>query len=165
LWDALEGGNLLGYGALPSPIVAASGKVLSFSKDKLQLQIRSGTITNYLTNKFLEHLFGTVVLVSTYSYIGLSYTNPGDSGIVTTPTEIDYHDILFLDWEVTGISELVNTEAIHFIPTSDWGTLPYMFITDTTGRVLFYSTFTIPVVANIHSPVIIDPYYLTIVFD
>lgn len=165
LWDAQEGGNLLGYGELPAPVVVASGKVLSFSKNKLQLQVRPGTITDYLTNRFLEHLFGTITLTSIHSYIGLSYTNPGDAGIPASPTNADYHDLAFLGWEISAISELTNIETINFIPRSDWGILPYTFIRDAENRVLLYSAFVAPLPANIYNPVVIDPYYLTIVFD
>lgn len=165
LWDAQESGNLLGYGELPAPVAAPSGKVLSFSKGKLQLQIRTGTITDYLTNRFLEHLFGTVSLASIHSYIGLSYVNPGDAGTPLVPIRVDYHDVLFLGWEITDISELVNVSAISFIPRSDWGILPYMFIRDSENRVLLYSAFTNPIVADLYNPVTIDPYNLAIVFD
>jgi hypothetical protein len=165
LWDAIKGGNLLGYGLLSSPITATSGKVLSFSKNQLHLQIESGIITNYLVNRFLEHLFGTTTLVSTHSYIGLSYISPGDTGIIAHPTNIDYQDILFIGWNITTDSRLVNVESISFIPMSDWGTLYYLYVRDAENRVLFYAAFPTPIIADIHNPVILDPSYLTIVFD
>lgn len=165
IWDAQVGGNLLGYGELPAPVAVPTGKVLSFSKGKLALRVNSGTITDYLSNRFLEHLFGVVSLSSIHSYVGLSYVNPGDAGNPVTPVDRDYHDVLFLGWEITAISELVNTLAIIFLPRHDWGTLPYIFIRDGENRTLFYSAFINPIVANLYSPVLIDPYYLTIVFD
>jgi len=165
IWDALEGGNLLAYGVLPDPVVAPSGRVLSFSKNKLQLQIIPGTITNYLTNRFLEHLFGIVTLASIHSYIGLSYTNPGDAGTPVHPISADYHDVAFLGWEISDLSELVNIAAINFIPRTDWGALPYVYVRDAEGRTLFYSAFESPIVADQYSPVVIEPNQLTIVFD
>lgn len=165
LWDAPVDGNLLGYGALPAPIAAGSGKVISFKKGDLQLRFVQATITDYLTNRFLEHLFGNVALVAVNTYVGLSYTNPGPSGTPTTPVSPDYHDIPFLGWQVTDDSRLINIDTISFTPTRDWGILPYLFIRDADNRILFYSAFITPVVANPYSPVHIEPTFLTIVFD
>jgi hypothetical protein len=165
IWDAPTQGNLIGYGALDTPVAAGANKVLSFSKGKLQLRIEPGTATDYLSNRFLEHLFGHITLSSIHSYVGLSYTNPTDAGSPVTPVDTDYSDVPFLGWGITEASELVNVTPVTFTPRSDWGTLPYMFIRDAENRVLFYSAFVQPVVGNQYSPVIFEVGDLGIVFD
>ena len=165
IWDAQTGGNLLGYGVLPSPVTVLNNKVVSFARGQLLLRVNTETITNYLSNLFLGHVFGITTLTSVHSYVGLSYINPTDSGVPSPPLYEDYHDIPFQNWGVTDISELVNMSSFSFIPLSDWGTLPYMYIRDENNKVLLYSAFETPVVVNAYHPVIINPNSLIIIFD
>jgi len=167
LWDAQEGGNLLGYGPLDSSVAVPTNKVISFSKGKLSFQVLSGTITNYLANVYLNHLFGITSLFPLSScYVGMSYTNPGDTGHPVTPTVAEYHDVEFQGWNVTDDSTLLNASIVDFpIPASDWGILPYVFVRDGENRVLFYSALVQPFPADPYSPVIFSTGDLSFIFD
>jgi hypothetical protein len=165
IWDAQTGGNLLGYGILPAPVSVLNNRVISFAKGQLLLRVNPDTITNYLSNIFLGHVFGTITLTSVHSYVGLSYVNPTDSGVPSPPVYEDYHDVLFSGWGVTDISELVNADLINFNPVSNWGSIPYVYIRDSDNNVLLYSAFVTPVEFSAYNPVTIYSNGINIIFD
>lgn len=167
LWDSQVGGNLLGYGELQLPVTAIAGKVLSISKKNLLLSIEPGTITDYLSYMFLEHLFGNIELQPiTKCYIGLSHTDPGDAGIVSVPSNPEYKNVSFNDWGITSLSEMINLSGILFAdPISSWGNIPYIFLKDGEDRVLLYSALSYTVTPVPHNPVNLIASSIIFIFD
>lgn len=166
LWDSMQGGNFLGYGALNTPMVIDNRRVASFSRNQISFQFESGCITDYLANRFMDHIFGISTLMPVTSYVGLSYINPGNSGKIVKPLNPEYHDVEFSDWDVSDISELSNLSLINFPnPTSFWGILPYVFLRDGENRTLLSATLDQPIVADTYNPISLIPNALTFIFD
>lgn len=166
IWDAMQGGNCLGYGALPTPITIDTRRVASFSRNQLSFQFESGCITDYLSNRFLDHIFGISTLMAATSYVGLSYINPGNSGRIVKPLNAEYHDVEFSGWDVSDISELSNVSSINFPqPMSYWGILPFVFLRDGENRTLVSAELDQPILADAYNPIVLIPNALTFIFD
>lgn len=141
--DASTGGNMIAYGALTVSNSVVSGNVVVFGTGQITITVNTGTFSNYLANKMLDHQFkNTAYTPATNLYVGLSTANPGDSGSgLAEPSGSAYARVNKNTWDPAAVGATENTGAITFpTATGSWGTCTHSFIADasTSGNILFY---------------------------
>ena len=164
LWDALEGGNLLGFSPLSQSIVAADDKVLSLSKDKLNLQFFSQTVSDRLVTMWLTHMFGYIPTTPVQNTsVGLSSSDPRIA--ITRPAK-GYTDVEYTQWNITQEGDLTNASPVLFpTPTGSWGELRYLFILDEYERLLFSAPLVHVLSPDAYNPVIFETGDICFIFD
>lgn len=144
IFDALTGGNFLGYGALSVPRTVATGDDMKLPAESIAIVFSAGGCSNYLAHKLLDHVFMTTlysqpaniyVALCTAAVLdantGLTITEPGDNYVRKNHNSWDA--------AVSGASE--NTGEIAFAqPTNDWGTITDVALVDaiSAGNVLTF---------------------------
>lgn len=167
LWDNVVGGNLIAIIPI-TPTTVGSGAVISLKKNQLILDVAAGTITDYLANMYLQHVFGSDYLETFEAIIGLSYTEPNDQGYnVHEPTNPDYYALTYEDWDVTNCA-LVNTTVLSYprpAVGTTWGSIPYAFVKDNKDMVLLYGGFSQSMDVDHDNPAVIQAGALSFIFD
>ncbi|MBM4029195.1 MAG: hypothetical protein FJ280_27925 [Planctomycetes bacterium] len=96
-----------------------------------------GSFSDYAENKILDHLFGKGNYTPPTIYVGLSTTDPGDSGAgLSEPSGNGYARVVTTpaDWNAAAGGLLDNAHAITLGPaTGDWGTLTHFALFDAAG--------------------------------
>lgn len=147
IFDAITGGNMLAYGSFTTGKAIVSGNTPFIAAQEIIISVNTGGMTNYLANAVLNHVFKNTPLSQfTNLYVGLSTSNPTDTGSLTgEPTGNGYARVVHNSWTVstTGTSE--NNGAITFAEaTGSWGTITHGFLIDgiTAGNMLLYAALT-----------------------
>ncbi len=109
-----------------------------------------GSFSDYCENKILDHLFGKGDYVPPTIYVGLSASDPTDSGAgLSEPSGNGYARVetAASDWNVAGGGLLDNANTITLGPaTADWGTLTHFALFDASsgGHLLVHGALTLP---------------------
>ncbi len=150
LMDAVTSGNLLAHGALSASQTIGSGDNASFQAGDIDVSFNTGGISNYLSNKLLDHIFkNTAMTQATNLYAALSLTgnNPGDDGSGASEPSDTYARVNHNVWSSASSGQSDNTGTITFAQaTAAWGTVAYFMIFDalTTGNMFYYGSLTSP---------------------
>ena len=103
-----------------------------------------GSFSDYTEDALLNHLFGKGDYPPPTIYVGLSTTDPGDSGAgLSEPNGNGYARVetTEADWNVAASGLLDNANVILLGPaTSNWGTLTHFALFDaaTGGHLLLH---------------------------
>lgn len=96
-----------------------------------------GSFSNYWENTILDHLFGKGDYASPVIHVGLSASDPTDSGTgLSEPNGNGYSRVptTEADWNVAAGGLIDNVNAITFNPaTGDWGTMTHFALFDSTS--------------------------------
>jgi hypothetical protein len=109
-----------------------------------------GTFSDYWENEILDHVFGKGDYTPPTIYVGLSSTDPGDSGDgLNEPNGNGYARVQTTesDWNVAASGLLDNANTILFsTATGDWGTLTHFALFDSAfgGHLLAYGALSQP---------------------
>jgi hypothetical protein len=109
-----------------------------------------GTFSDYWENEILDHVFGKGEYSPPTIYVGLSATDPGDSGVgLSEPSGNGYARVQTTesDWNVAAGGLLDNANTILFSTASgDWGTLTHFVLFDSAsgGHLLAYGALSQP---------------------
>lgn len=107
-----------------------------------------GSFSDYWENEVLDHLFGKGNYSPPTIYVGLSSTDPTDSGAgLSEPSGGSYARVATAagDWTAAADGALENANAITFdTPTGDWGLIAYFALFDALsgGNMLAQSALT-----------------------
>lgn len=120
-----------------------------------------GSISDYLENELLDHIFETGAYVVPTIYIALSTADPTEDGSgIAEPVGNNYARKAHAAWNAAALRAITNDGEITFNMSSGaWGTISHYAIFDdlTAGNMLAYGSLTIPkaIVAN-NTPSITD---------
>jgi len=109
-----------------------------------------GSFSDYTEDALLNHLFGKGDYVPPMIYVGLSASDPGDSGAgLSEPNGNGYARVetTEADWNVAAGGLLDNAGTILLGPaTGDWGTLTHFALFDaaTGGHLLVHGALAQP---------------------
>jgi hypothetical protein len=111
-----------------------------------------GFFTDYLNNKVLDLVFGSVIYnAPTTIYVGLSQTASNKSGNVTEPSGGSYARVPATNntsnFPAASAGTKSNATVIAFpAPTADWGTIQSLFVSDSPsgGNILTMADLTTP---------------------
>ena len=148
LFDAITGGNMLGYGSLPTPKPVVAGNEMTIEAGDMNITVNAGGFSNYAANKMLDHMLKvTSYTPATHLYVGYSTANPGDSGSgLAEPSGNGYARVEHDAWDAAASGATSNTTDIEFPAASggSWGTLTYTVVFDasTSGNQLLYGSIT-----------------------
>jgi hypothetical protein len=136
IMTAASGGSMIAYGSLVSPRSVSSGYIMLIKSQEIEVSFVAGYITNYCAHKFLDLVFNATAFASPAASIaiGLQNTDPTDAG---TMNEFggNYARKAFTDWAAASGSQVVNNSDISFVsPTSEWGTVNYVFVADSATK-------------------------------
>ena len=145
LYDDLTAGNIIAHGSFNVSKTINAGNTAFCPAGALTVSFNSGGITTYLANKILDHIFKNTALTQFANlYVGLSTSNPGDSGsLAGEPSGNGYNRVLNNSWSVASGGSSSNSAIITFpTATGSWGTVTHGFIADasTSGNVLLYGS-------------------------
>ena len=110
------------------------------------------SMSNYLENKVLDHLFGnTAYTTPTTLYLGVSTTTVQEDGTgITEPTDAAYSRIAITNNttnfpNASGGQKQNGTQLEYSVATEAWGTITYYFISDAAsgGNILVYGALTV----------------------
>lgn len=147
LFDALIGGNLIGYAALPQPVGIEVGDKMRLPASSLKFKFRTGgCASNYLKNKLLDHMFGATPYVPPASvYFGYTTTAFTDAAAGTEPSGNGYQrssqaNNLNLFGPSSGGSKTLMAQILFQEATGLQGTAVELGIWDglTAGNYLFH---------------------------
>jgi hypothetical protein len=109
-----------------------------------------GSFSDYCENEILDHLFGKGDYAPPTIYVGLSASDPADSGAgLSEPNGNGYARVETAesDWNVAAGGLLDNANTITLGPaTADWGTLTHFALFDASsgGHLLVHGALTLP---------------------
>lgn len=100
-----------------------------------------GSISNYLENKLLDHVFGTAAYTQpSHIYVALSTADPGDDGAgLAEPSENGYARKAHDSWDEAASRLTENTGVVTFnAATGSWGEITHYALFDalTGGNML-----------------------------
>jgi hypothetical protein len=99
--------------------------------------ILSGSMSDYLENELLDHVFKTGVWTApTNLFVALYTATPSDSGGGTevTSTGSAYERVVNNTWDIASGGAIENTSVVAFTTaTNDWGTIVAFGILDASG--------------------------------
>lgn len=144
IYDAITGGNFLGFGALTANKIVVSGNTPYIATTDISISATSGTssgFSDYLVHKLLDHTLKTTPYSQPTIYVGLSTTIPTDAGNDTEPNPANnYARKSHANWFTSSAGATYNTTtAITFnTPNGTWGSCVYATIYDaaSTGNYL-----------------------------
>ena len=132
IYDAISGGNLIGYDDIASYTVEI-GDNLYIAAGDIDVEFSAGGVCNSFAASILDHIFKTSALtIPTDLYIGVSTANPGDdnSGIAE-PSGNAYARIKQNTWNAAAAKVAENDGIVTFVQaTGSWGTLTHWFMAD-----------------------------------
>ena len=108
-----------------------------------------GSFSDYLENKFLDHLFGKGSYTPPAIYVALSAADPLDDGSgLAEPSGNGYAraQTTGADWNAASGGAIDNANAIVFSEaTGDWGTITHFALMDAAsgGNLLVHGTLSI----------------------
>lgn len=118
--------------------------------------VRAGSMSDYLENEVLDHVFKTGnYTVPTNLYIALYTTCPTDSTSGTEVSGGSYTRVIANTWDVAASGATENTNTITFAtPSADWGTVVCYSVMDasTSGNMLWWGALTLSRIVNDGSP-------------
>lgn len=144
IFDASTGGNMLAYDDLATSRAVPSGYTFSIASGDIDVSFNTGAVTNYLANKWLDHMFKVASYTApTVTYVGLSTSNPTDTGSTTgEPSTGGYARQQETGWGVTG-NAAANASTLTFTASGgSFGTVTHGFVADASsaGNMLFYGS-------------------------
>jgi hypothetical protein len=102
----------------------------------------SGSFTDFLENKILDHLFiGSVYTRPTNLYVALFTATPGEAAPGTEVSGAGYARVLFNNWTAAASGSVSNNADISFPDAeASWGTVTGFGIFDSAsgGNLLLY---------------------------
>ena len=107
-----------------------------------------GSMSNYLENKVLDHIFGKATYTASTVYVGLSTADPLEDGSgLAEPSGGSYARVetSTSDWTAASGGLLSNANDITFPEaTGSWGTCTHFALFDaaTAGNMLYYGALT-----------------------
>jgi len=107
-----------------------------------------GSMSNYLENKVLDHIFGKSSYTPPTIYVGLSTADPLDDGSgLAEPSGGSYARVetAASDWSAASDGTISNAGEIAFPQaTGDWGTITHFALFDaaTSGNMLYHGSLT-----------------------
>lgn len=141
LYDASEGGNMLVYKALPTPIVLTSETSPRFNVGEIVLTMAGGDMDPAYKQLVLNFLRG-VNLTGFEPYLAMYNGDPTADGTELSGTEYARLPLVFSQptEQVSGQMQIANTNAAQSQPaTSNWGNWEYgVIMTAATGGDRFY---------------------------
>ena len=141
IYDATEGGNMLVYKALPTPIVLTSETSPRFNVGEIVLTMAGGDMDPAYKETVLNFLRGTN-LEGFEPYLALYNGDPTASGTELSGTDYARLPLVFSQptEQVSGQMQISNTNATQSQPAnSNWGTWSYgVIMTAQTGGNRFY---------------------------
>lgn len=136
IFDAITGGNFLGYGTLTTPNAVVNGNVVTFADGEIDITFNANGFSTYLANELLDHVFKVgAYTVPSNIYVGLSTASPTDSaGGLAEPSGNNYARTVMNSWDTAASGATQNTSAITF-PTASgsWGTITHAAIFDASS--------------------------------
>jgi hypothetical protein len=106
----------------------------------------SGSFTDFLENKILDHLFiGSAYIRPSNLYVALFTVTPGESTPGTEVSGSGYSRVLFNNWAAAASGSVSNNAAISFPDAAaSWGTIVGFGIYDSAsgGNLLLYGDLT-----------------------
>lgn len=146
IFDALTGGNFLGYGALSVPRAVATGDDMKLPAESIAIVFSAGGCSNYLAQKLLDHVFITTLYsqpANIYVALCTAVVLDSDTGsTITEPSNGAYTRRNHNSWDAAVSSASENTGEIAFAqPTNDWGTITDVALVDalSAGNVLIFT--------------------------
>lgn len=109
-----------------------------------------GSFSDYLENKFLDHLVGKTSFTMPTCYVGLSTADPLDTGAgLAEPSVGAYARVATAgaDWNAAAGGAIDNANDITFPEaTASWGTITHFALFDaaTAGNMLAHGSLTTP---------------------
>jgi hypothetical protein len=137
IYDAITGGNLLGYDAITSYTIEL-GDNLYIATGDLDVSLEAGGICNTWANKLLDHIFkNDALIVPTNIYIGASTADPTDNASgLAEPAGGSYARKNFNTWNIAANKATSNNGDITFVTaTGSWGTISHLVISDHLSEV------------------------------
>jgi hypothetical protein len=142
VYDALTAGNMLGHGSFTTSKIIVINNTPTIATTELDVSVTSGGFTTYLANALLDHVFENTAYIQPTIYLGLSTTDPGDSGTQTgEPSGSGYAREAHSAWDVASGGATENTGTITMdTPSGSWGLCTHHFLADAlaTGNMLLY---------------------------
>lgn len=144
LYDAVSGGNFLGFASIDATEVR-SGDQPVFEIGELSISLTA--FSNYLNLELLDHVFGCGTrdfAPAADIYVGMSAANPGGDGSgLAEPSGGSYARVQSdeSDWAASSGGIVVNSGALTFPQAgAAWGTMTYLaaFDASTAGNMLIY---------------------------
>lgn len=159
--DAISGGNVLYYEALPTSVEVDAGDTPpSFATGQINIDGTDNDRSLYLTKKLIDHSLGIASYTMPTAYLGLFTASPGTGGSLSNEVSggsyarQDLTTAMGATTLSTGIA--VSTAAVTFpAPTANWGMISYIAVLDalTNGNVLMFAAVSDPVLIGSADPV------------
>ena len=139
IYDAITGGNFLGYGSLSVSKGIVDGNTASIADVEIEVSVTTGGFSDYLAHEMLDHTFKVGAYGQPTIHVALSTTIPTDAGNVTEPSGNAYARKAYATWDAAAAGATQNTGIILFAtPTGSWGLCVYAALYDalTVGNYL-----------------------------
>jgi hypothetical protein len=159
IFDASTAGNLLAFGATPSFVIPAAGHLL-VPAGQITVSSNDAHMTDWLANKWLDHLFRNVAYVPTGNvYLGLYAATPTATTGGTEVTGGGYARQL-TTWSIAenGTSALDADLSWDPVHTTTAQTLTGLALSDavTAGNRLFFGTWPTTVTVPVNDPLVLN---------
>jgi len=139
IYDAITGGNFLGYGSLSVAKGVVSGNTPSIADTEIEVSVTTGGFSDFLAHEMLDHTFKVGSYAQPSIFVALSTTIPTDAGNVTEPSGNNYARKAYGVWDAAAAGATENTGVITFnTPSGSWGLCVHAALYDalTTGNYL-----------------------------
>ena len=111
-----------------------------------------GSLSNYLENELLDHVFGNGAYSAPTIYVGLSTADPLDDGSgLAEPSGNGYARVAHASWTAAANRKLSNNGGTTFPqPTGSWGTMTHyaLFDADSGGNMLAHGELDVPKIVD-----------------
>ena len=151
IFDAVSGGNMLAHGSLTVAKNVVSGNTPSVATSEVVVSFNAGEISDYLSDKLLDHSFSLATFAVPDTYIAMCTGDVLDTDTGTAISEpaagayarveVDVNAGASPTWDLAANGSLDNTHTISFTQaTGSWATITALAIVDaaTLGNLLFY---------------------------
>ncbi len=124
IYDAVTGGNYLGWSDLTVSRAIGNGDTAEFAAGDIDVSFSAGGFTTVLADKLLDHIFKTTPYTAEDTYLALFTVTPGDAGGGTEVTGGSYAREEITAWDVAASGASENTNPVTFTQaTGSWGTV------------------------------------------
>ena len=132
IWDASTVGNMLGHGAFTTSKDIVINNTPQIATTEMDVSVNTGGMTTYLADALLDHVFENTAYTQPTIYVGLSTSDPGDSGSQTgEPSGNNYGREAHSSWDAASGGATENTGTITMnTPSGSWGLCTHHFLAD-----------------------------------
>jgi len=124
IFDAVTGGNYLGWSDLTTPRTINNGDTAQFASGDIDISFLTGGFTTVLADKLLDHVFKTASYTPEATWLALYTVTPSDAGGGTEVTGGSYAREQVTAWDAAAAGASANTNPITFTQaTGAWGTV------------------------------------------